>query len=159
MADRVSARIMIGGSLPRSSLQDLKQLCDDEDLRVDWEGEPFDPGDIPSDAPVDLMAHQVAWGCFEDLEQFCRDHGLAYVRWSGGCSSSFGPERVVFTGTGEPESYGVTEDDDLVFDLDTIRRLGSLDAIEARAAAGEFRPGPLTIVDDLPAGATEAGHG
>lgn len=159
MADRVSARIAIGGTLPRSLLNDLKQHIDDEDLRVDWEGEPFDPEDLSVDAPLDLKAHEVAWGYFEQLEQFCRDHGLAYVRWSGGCPGSFGPDREVFTGSGEPRSHAVTEDDELVFSLETIRDLGSIAAIEARAAEGDFTPGPLVIVDDAPSECGEAAHG
>ncbi|MDJ0277686.1 hypothetical protein QLH51_12850 [Sphingomonas sp. 2R-10] len=155
MADRVSARIAIGGTLPRSLLDDLKQHIDDEDLRVDWEGEPFDPENLPVDTPLDLKAHEVAWGYFEQLEQFCRDHGLAYVR----CSGSFGPDREVFTGSGEPRSHAVTEDDEFVFSLETIRELGSIAAIEARAVEANFTPGPLVIVDDLPSECAEATHG
>ncbi len=159
MADRVSARIEIGGSLPRSLLHRFRQICDEEDLRVEWDGKRFALEDVPTDAPLALMTCNVAWGRFDRLEPFCRDRGLAYTRWSGGCPGSFGPRRVVFTGSGEPESYAVTEDDELVFDLDTIRKLGTLAAVEARAAEAGFEPGPLSIVDDLPHRATEADHG
>lgn len=159
MADRVSASIAIGGTLPRSLLADLTTIITDHDLRLDWEGVPFSPDDILPDAPIELMAHEVAWGCFPTLEQFCQDYGLAYTRWAGGCSGSFGPERVVFTGSGLPESHCVTEDDELVFGLDTIRALGSIAAIEAQAAEADFTPGALTIVDDGPAETAEAPHG
>lgn len=159
MADRVSASIAIGGTLPRSRLDELTTIITDQDLRLDWEGAPFKPDDIPADAPIELVAHEVAWGCFSTLEQFCKDHALAYARWSGGCSGSFGPERVIFTGSGLPQSHCVTEDDELVFGLDTIRALGSIAAIEAQAAEADFTPGPLTIVDDGPAETAEVAHG
>ncbi len=159
MADRVSARITIGGVLPRSLLDELTRLIGDEDLRLDWDGEPFAPDAIPNDGPVELMAHEVAWGHFEHLERFCEDHTLAYVRWSGGCAGSFGPERVVFTGAGSRVSYAVTDDDDVVFDLETIHRLGSIAAIEAYTAQADFAPPALAIVEDIPGGFGEAGHG
>lgn len=159
MADRVSARITIGGTLSRSLLDEFTQTINDEDARLDWDGEPFSPTQIPTNGPFELMAHEVAWGSFSQLEAFCQQQGLPYVRWAGGCPGSFGPERVVFIGSGDPASYAVSEDDALVYDLETIRFLGSLDAIEASAAEGNFTPGSLTIVDDSPPDMTGARHG
>lgn len=145
--------------MPRSLLDELTRTIHDEDARLDWEGEPFAVDAIPTDALLELMADEVAWGYFERLEQFCRNHGLVYVRWSGGYAGSFAAERSIFTGTGQPGSFSVTEDDELVFDLDTIRRLGSIAAIEAQAVEADFTPGPLTIVDvDCPH-VREARHG
>ena len=159
MADRVSARITIGGKLPRSLLDEFTQTINDEDARLDWDGEPFVGDQIPADEPLILMAHEVASGSFRQLESFCHEHGLSYVRWSGGRSGSFSSQRIVFTGSGGPEVHAVAEDDQLVFDLATIRRLGSLDAIEALAAKGNFAPGSLTVFDDSPSDMTGARHG
>lgn len=159
MADRVSASIAIGGILPRSLLDELTRTIHDEGARLDWEGESFVADAIPADASLELMAHEVAWGRFSRLEEFCHEHGLSYVRWSGGCSGSFAAERIVFTGSGDPAHHAVTEDDELVFDLDTIRRLGSIAAIEAQAVEADFTPGSLTILDaDFPP-VGEARHG
>ena len=159
MADRVSATITIGGVLPRSLLDEFTRAINDEDARLDWEGEPFTANAIPASEPLELMAHEVAWGNFTRLEAFCQQNGLSYVRWSGGCSGSFGPERVVFTGSGEPMSHAVTEDDEMVFSLDIIRTLGSIAAIEAQAAKGHFTPGSLIVVDNIPSETVEARHG
>lgn len=159
MADRVSARIAIGGILPRSLLAAFTRTIDDEDARLDWEGEPFAAAAIPATGPLEVMAHEVAWGNFSGLEEFCHEHGLAYVRWSGGCPGSFGPEHIVFTGSGDPVRHAVTDDDELVFDIETIRELGSIAAIEARAAEGGLTPGPLIVVEDVPVGTAETWHG
>lgn len=159
MADRVSARIAIGGILPRSLLAAFTRTIDDEDARLDWGGEPFAAAAIPATGPLELMAHEVAWGNYSRLEEFCHEHGLGYVRWSGGCPGSFGPERIVFTGAGDPVRHAVTDDDELVFDIETIRELGSIAAIEAKAAEGEFTPGQLIVVEDVPVETAENCHG
>lgn len=159
MADRVSARIAIGGTLPRSLLAAFTRTIEDEDARLDWEAEPLTDGAIPADGPLELMAHEVAWGNFSGLEEFCHEHGLAYVRWSGGCLGSFGPERIVFTGSGDPVRHAVTDDDELVFAIETIRELGSIAAIEGRAVEGGFTPGALIVVDDVPVETAETCHG
>ncbi len=159
MADRASARITIGGTLSRSLLEDFTRRIEEEDARLDWEGEPFTADAIPVAGPLELMAHEVAWGNFGRLEDFCHEHGLSYVRWSGGSPGSFGPERIVFTGVGDPVRHAVTDDDELVFDLEAIRRLGSIAAIEAQAVEADFTPGSLTILDaDFPP-VGEARHG
>lgn len=148
MADRVSATIAIGGTISSDVLPKLFEAIGNDDARVDWDGEPFVPEDVPSDGPLELKAHEVAWGCFREIEALCIEHGIAFVRWSGGSSGSFGPERIVFTGSGDVTSHAVTGDDVLTFDIDTIRQLGSIAAIEEDAAVGDFRPPALVIVDD-----------
>ncbi len=89
-------------------LPKLFEAIGNDDARVDWDGEPFVPEDVPSDGPLELKAHEVAWGCFREIEALCIEHGIAFVRWSGGSSGSFKPERIVFTGSGDVTSHAVS---------------------------------------------------
>lgn len=83
MADRVSASITIGGTLQRSLLPDLAALVQAEGLSIEWDGEPFILAMFREGVPLELMAHEVAWGRFEHLETWCVEHGLPFARWSG----------------------------------------------------------------------------
>lgn len=83
MADRTSASITIGGTLPRSLLPDLATLVQAEGLSTEWDGEPFTLSMFREGVPLELMAHEVAWGRFEHLETWCVEHGLPFTRWSG----------------------------------------------------------------------------
>lgn len=94
------------------------------------------------------MAHEVAWGHFRELEAFCVKHNLAYARWSGGYSGQWGAERLVFTGSGEPQSYAADEDDYILMGRCTAERLGSFPAIIAHFDAAEFVIPPLEITGD-----------
>src|SRR3546814_18654699 len=78
---------------------------------LEWDGEPFTLDDMPENAPLSLMAHEVAWGRFEQLEAFCIANGLCFARWSGGYSGQWGAERLGFTGIGEPQGYAADADD------------------------------------------------
>ena len=147
MADRVSATIRIGGTLAHVHVPDLIAVIEREGVSTDWEGTRFSPADLERSEPLLLMAYEVAWGIFRELEPFCRDHGLAYVRWAGGYSGSFGPERVVFDGVNPERTFVVTDDDEVLISLADIRTLGTIEAIEAHFAAAEFTVPPLLLVD------------
>lgn len=146
MADRVSASITIGGTLSQSLLPDLTALVEAEGLSTEWDGEPFTLAMFREGAPLELMAHEVAWGRFERLESWCVEHGLPFARWSGGYSGQWGAERTVFTGAGEARSYAADEDDYLLIGRCTVERLGSYDAILAHFAAGDFAVPPLWLM-------------
>lgn len=147
MADRVSATITIGGTVPRSLLARFIESIQDEGLSVEWDGGDFEEHELPIDNALYLVAHEVPWGRFEQLEAFCVEHGLPFVRWSGGFIDQWDPERVVFTGTGEPQSFGVSEDDDVRIGRHTAEALGSFEAIIANFDAADFTVPPLIIVD------------
>ena len=146
MADRVSASITIGGTLSQSLLPDLSALVEAEGLSTEWDGEPFTLAMFREGAPLELMAHEVAWGRFERLESWCVEHGLPFARWSGGYSGQWGAERTVFTGAGEARSYAADEDDYLLIGRCTAERLGSYEAILAHFAAGDFAVPPLRLM-------------
>ncbi|WP_449470208.1 hypothetical protein [Sphingobium chungangianum] len=147
MADRVSASIVIGGSVTTSAYADLCALIADEGLSTEWDGELFEPHHRCAGEPLNLCAHDVAWGRFEQLEAWCVENKLAFARWSGGYGGSWGPERVVFLGFGSPRSYIADEEDRILIDRAMVEMLGSLEAVFAHFdAAGKAIPA-LEIVD------------
>lgn len=161
MADRVSAHLLIGGVLARSTYPQLIRAIKSENPAVDWDGTPFNPADLPADTPLALMDHDVAEGRFAEIEHVCRRHGLHYVRWSGSYPGSFPSVRVLYPGHGEPQLVLTTEEDEQVFPIERIRELGSIEAIEAEYRLARMNPPPLVLVDDDPTDAaiSETVHG
>ena len=145
MADRVSATITIGGSLPADQLLEFAAVINGEGLSTDWDGEDFTVSQLVPDSPLTLMAHEVAWGRFEDLEAFCMAENLPLVRWSGAYSGQWGAERVVFNGSGDPASFAADEEDRILVDHDTIVRLGTMDAVQDHFRAADFAVPPLRV--------------
>ena len=145
MADRVSATITIGGRVPADQLLDLASVINGEGLSTDWDGEDFTLSQLVPDASLALMAHEVAWGRFEDLEAFCISEGLSFVRWSGAYGGQWGAERVVFTGVGEPVSFVADEEDRILIDRDTLERLGTIEAVRLHFDVADFVVPPLRI--------------
>ena len=148
MADRVSASITIGGTLPATLLSELLAAIEREGLSTEWDGEPFAAEQLASGEPLRLMAHEVAWGRFEQLETFCVTHGLPFARWSGAYAGQWGAERTVFSGSGEPRGFASDEDDYILIGRCTVERLDSLEAVIAHFDAADFTIPPLAIVPD-----------
>lgn len=145
MANRVSASIEIGGFVSHDDFAALAAIIADESLSTDWEGEPFEPGQLVEGQSLRLFAHEVAWGRFSVLEARCQALGLAYVRWHGGYGSDWGPGRVVFSGTGVPGGYPADEDDTVVMGRALLQKLGSLEAAMAWFDAADFTVPPLVV--------------
>jgi hypothetical protein len=124
MADRVSASITIGGTLDAAGFDDLAEIIASEGLAI---------------------AHEVAGGSFDDLEAWCLAQQLPFVRWCGGYSGQWGPERVVAVGDGTAISYTATEDDEVVTGRAQIEALGSFEAVLAHFDAAEFSVPPLVV--------------
>lgn len=148
MANRVSASITIGGTLSAALLPDLLAAIECEGLSTEWDGEPFAAHQLPADGPLMLMAHEVAWGRFEQLEAFCIENRLPFARWAGGCPGAWGAERTVFTGTGEPQGFAADEDDYVLMGRCTAERLGNYASIIAHFDAADFAIPPLVIAAD-----------
>lgn len=148
MSDRVSASITIGGTLPATLRPDLLAAIESEGLSTEWDGEPFAARQLPADGPLMLMAHEVAWGRFEELEAFCVANGLPFARWSGAYAGQWGAERIVFTGCGEPHGYAADEDDYILVGRCNVERLGSIEAVIAHFDAADFVVPPLAVVPD-----------
>jgi len=152
---------MIGGNISRSSIPDLIAAIASDGGRADWEGEPLQESDVSDGATLKACAYELTGGTFEWTEEFCEDHGLAYVRNSASCGGAFGPERVIFTGTGAAMQFDMTESEEVVLARSMIRDLGTMEAIEAWFHLAEFTPPPFTILeeDDAAAPVAEALHG
>ncbi len=145
MADRVSASITIGGTLAQAAYQALAELIASEGLSIEWDGAPFDPDDRVEGSPLRLYAHEVAGGTFDDLEAWCVAKGVPFARWCGGYVGGWSPERVVFTGTGDAQSFITDENDRVLIDQSDVMRLGSIEALLAYFAAADLIVPPLLI--------------
>ena len=147
MSDRVSASISIGGNLPLSLHDQFVEAVRNEGLSTEWGGPEFTADQIEHDRPLHLMAYDVAWGRFDELEQFCVNHGVTYQRDSCGFSGSFGAERIVFDGTNGPLNYDSDDQNAVVLTRETIMQLGSMEAIAAYFADAEIIIPPLVFAD------------
>ena len=115
MADRMAAEIWIGGKLPRSLLDEFPI----SDLRLDWDETPVDSTSeqgILSARDESGLLHfadcEIAWGEFEELEGWLREHGIPFERQTSGkyeydpCFVEFRPDLP-----GEPDRYTLTTQD------------------------------------------------
>jgi hypothetical protein len=150
MADRVSASITIGGTLSSDMLGDFLDRVAAERLSPEWDGAPFEMADLIPGKPIALYAHEVAWGCFELLENWCVDLHLPFVRWCDGSGGSWGAQRVIFFGAGEPIVYPSNDAAAVLIDRQTAEALGSFAAILAHFEEGAFVPPPFVVVPGNP---------
>jgi hypothetical protein len=126
---------------------ELTNMIAFHDLRTEWDGMPFASGQITRGEPLSLYAHEVAWGVFENLEQYCCDNNIAYVRQSDGCAGSFGPERIVYNGKNGPLNYATDDDDEVVLHISTLEQLATMQAIRAYLKPANYVVPPLVISD------------
>jgi hypothetical protein len=145
MADRVSASITIGGTVTADQFAELTSMIIAHGLSTEWDGPAFTAEHYIAGQPLALYAHETPWSMFDDLEQYCCDHDIPYIRWSGGCAGSFGPERIVYDGRSGPLNYDVDEDDHVVVHAHTIAQLGSMRAIRRYLKAAEIILPPLVV--------------
>ena len=143
MSDRYSARIEIGGELPRQHLPRFCRLFDvgDEDALLKR----------VADGRLVLEDAQAAWGEFYELETTCRDLDLPYRRHSEGHWDT--PPQLVFwqPGMEEPESVTTDSDGGVLIPLD---RLGEArDHLRAGNTTAALTLLEETIIEvpDLPA--------
>jgi hypothetical protein len=125
MSDRYSARIEIGGELPRQHLPRFCRLLDvsDEDVLLER----------IADGHLVLEDDQAAWGEFFELESVCRDLDLPYQRRSEGYWDQ--PPQLAFWQPGMEGSESVTTNGDggILVSMDTLRE--ARDYLRAGGAA------------------------
>src|SRR3546814_16738251 len=109
MADRVPASIQIGGDISAAVFAELLHIIAFEGLSPEWGGEPFEPESRVIGEPLALFDESCAWGKIDNLEAFCFEHGLHFVRWSGRYPGEGSPERLLFRGGGTVGRYMVAE--------------------------------------------------
>lgn len=145
MADRVSASIVLGGTIDTAAFAELVALIELEGLSIEWDGGPFQPSDIIAGESLHLCAHEVAWGRLDHLENWCVARSVPFCRRSGAYGGEWNAERVVFTGSDAPRSFPADVDDHVVIDINTVTRLGSMGAIYAYFDAADFVVPQLAI--------------
>jgi len=158
MADRSSAAIRIGGRLARADLPAFVAAIEIEGVSTDWDSEPFSIDELVEGQPLYLVAHEVAGGMFDHLEDFCHRHGLPFARWSAGCRGSYEPCRVVFDGADYGDAFVANEDDEVLISLEDIEKLGSMAAIRAYFAKANAAVPSLELIGDAPQ-TEETSHG
>ena len=163
MADRVTAQISIGGTLPASAIPGLIEAIQAEGFSTEYDGPPFEPDELVDGEALTLCAHEVAWGVFRDLELFCRTHRLAYSRWFGACSGAWGAGRSIYRGVEETregeegvDDYDASDDDQTLLGEQLARHLGSYEAIVAHFERANFTVPPFEIVDATSCARTDA---
>lgn len=163
MADRVTAQITIGGTLPASAVPALIEAIQAEGLSTQYDGTPFEPDELVNGEALTLCAYEVPWGVFRDLELFCRNHRLAYSRWFGACSGAWGAGRSIYRGTHETregeegvDDYDASDDDQTLLGEQLARHLGSYEAIMAHFERANFTVPPVEIVDATDYARTDA---
>lgn len=145
MADRACASMIIGGRIHSMLVPLLIKAIAEDHGRADWEGESVDEAMIVNGQTLEIHAYELIGGMFEVVESFCRQNHLPYVRSSASCNGVFGPERVIYTGEGQPAHFELTESDEVVITRNDLLTLGSIDAAEAWFAAADFAPPPFSI--------------
>ena len=133
--------------MTKTQFDQLTLLIANEGLSLDWDSEPFAPDQRVKGEPLQLCAYEVPWGMFEELEQYCCNNHIAYRRWSGACSGSFGAERITYDGKSGPYNFDVNDDDIVMLAVQTIEQLGSMRAIRAYLKPAAFEMPPLVVVD------------
>src|SRR3546814_18231072 len=98
MADRVSASITIGGTLPATALAGLAATIHLGRLSTEWDGAPFTLDDMPENAPLSLMAPAVPWGRFDPPQAFCLPNGLCFAPSAARFLGQVGADRPGFPG-------------------------------------------------------------
>lgn len=87
MADRFTAEIEVGGNLSPLLVADFISAANKSYALMEWgEWNEVDPAFIERAAfnkePVRFVNEEAAWGEFLELEEWCREHNLTYVRQS-----------------------------------------------------------------------------
>ena len=150
MADRVPASIQIGGEISAAVFAELLHIIAFEGLSPEWGGEVFDADSRVVGQPLALFDESCAWGKIDNLEAFCVEHGLPFVRWSGSYPGEWSPERLVYRGSGTVDSYMIDESDRVLLDRRLLVELGSIEAAMAYFDAVEFAVPPLVVEGDPP---------
>lgn len=150
MADRVPVSILIGGNMSAAIFAEFASAIAFEGLSIEWGGEPFDICLRTVGEPLALFDESCAWGKIDNLEAFCVEHELPFVRWSGSYPGEWSPERLVFRGSGTVDSYMIDESDRVLIDRHLLSDLGSIEAALAYFDAAEFEVPPLVVEGDPP---------
>ena len=141
MSDRFCGCITIGGRLKRAQVDPLLQALASVGASLEWGESMFEPADTDElllaleDRRLWLCGDQARYGEFPELEEACRELGLAYSRHSEG-KYEYDPEIVEWRpGMAEPlVRHGSNNDNEAVYvPLRQVKE--ALDCLEAGSLA------------------------
>jgi hypothetical protein len=161
MTDRASATIQIGGAIRSDLIEQLIDAIAGDHGMLDWVGATIDASHIVEGATLEICAHGLTGGQFDEVEGFCNHHGIPYVRNSDPCIGAFSAQRAVHTGDGEPLYFDTNGSDHVLMSRAELNGLGSIAAANVWFEAAAFVPPPLSIVsppDDQEPWVDRAGH-
>jgi hypothetical protein len=128
MGDYYNGSITIGGKLPRSKIMELCAAVGAEGAGFDWGVEDANAEAVAAlvesadfDGELSVYANDALNGSFEDLEDTCRDLGLAYCRHSDACGEAEAETVYWRPGMGEPEAVGADNEGHLMIPVDSVR--------------------------------------
>lgn len=117
MSDRFAAEITIGGKIARTDFIKLFKVAEGEGLCLEW-GDTGSMPDTPQELleavepgePLVLNDAEARYGMFEELEQFCFEHGIAYSRHSDARYEYDGEIAWWVPGKEQPRTTTATQD-------------------------------------------------
>lgn len=75
--------IEIGGRIKRSQLKELCRIANDSGARLDWAStDDLEVDDVVSGEVLALMSDSACYGTFPELEEWCDQLGLSFIRRS-----------------------------------------------------------------------------
>ena len=149
MADRMAARIWIGGRLSVGQAEELCGAIADEGVSLDHGDKAFRPS-TPQDLiqacnenddgrVLCLCDDQASWGEFAELESFLQEHEIPYTRHGEG-GGSYNGEIVEYRPGSDPVCTTVDANGSPAVDTDAIHRVArALDVALRRLDAGDMR--------------------
>ena len=162
MSDRMPAEMEIGGNLPRSLVDDLLGAIANQGATINWDACPTSHGELVA-AAADRGGHlflckdEASYGAMEELEDFCREHGLPFNR-SSDAKYEYDGETIMFRPGLEDRLFNSTQDGHLLVSAEALEQaLAAAGDGNATAAAEELREvmgrnvpplPPFRIVDD-----------
>lgn len=159
MADRSPVQISIGGKIPIASIPDLiAMIALDHALTLGSE-EPVDESHFVTGQLLELAIVEAAGGLAENIEDFCVQHRIAFVRNSDGCRASYGAHRVVFDGCDSPRTYSLSDPDQVMLSHSLFVSLGTFEAVGAWFEEAAWTPDPISFDVNMVSTSEEEGTG
>ncbi len=145
MTDRASAIIRIGGAIRSDLIEPLIDAIACDHGMLDWVGATVDASHIVDGQALEICAHGLVGGQFDQVEDFCTHHGIPFVRNSDPCVGAFSAQRAVYTGEGDPLYFDTNGSDHVLMSRTELNGLGSIAAADAWFEIAAFVPPPISI--------------
>lgn len=147
MGDRTSVQMKIGGQLKRSLVQEFIDAATADGMGLEWgNGPDLEEEHFPAGACLVLTGNEINYANCDELEAFCRKHGLQYRKtWDAGGGYPAGGELV--DAEGSTEFPVASTDGEASLWAHEIKAARSLAELVARAELITREPPALEVVD------------